>query len=227
VSTQAIDQPYLASARPETGPSVQRQLAVAGAVALIGLLLGVLTAYSQGWLPDQVNSFANSSGSWALAAFALAFLAHNPWRAALFGVLALAMLLAGYVLGNNLRGYPTGTSTTIFWGLAAALAGPVLGLAAYWVRYRTPALAAIGAGMMSGVLVGEGIYGLTALNSSDGYSHPGYWWSEIVVGVVLLLGLGAVRFRAVRPAFLALAVCAWVSVAFLALYQVNWLLYTS
>jgi hypothetical protein len=228
VSMQAVDQPYLAPDQPPSTPAgapLVRELGVVAGVAVTALLLGILTAYAQSWLPDQVNSFANSSGSWALAAFALAMLAPGPWRAAGFGVLTLALLLAGYVLGDGIRGYPSATSTITFWAFAAVLAGPVLGLAGHWVRFRAPSLAAIGAGVMSGVLVGEGIYGLTALDTSDGYSRPGYWWGQIAVGVVLLLVLGAVRFRAVRPAFLGLAVAAWVAVAFLAVYQVDWLLH--
>ena len=56
-----------------------RQLAVAlGA----GLVLGVLTAYAQGWLPDELGSLANSSGSWVLVAFLVALLARRPGVAA-------------------------------------------------------------------------------------------------------------------------------------------------
>lgn len=44
--------------------------------------MGVVTAFAQGWLPEQVGSLANSSGSWALLAFLLARLAATPAAAA-------------------------------------------------------------------------------------------------------------------------------------------------
>ena len=85
-----------------------RPVALTATVGLLGLTLGVLTAYGQEWLPREVGSLANSSGSWALAAFLLALLATGPRVAAACGALALLALLAGYVLGAGLRGYPSG-----------------------------------------------------------------------------------------------------------------------
>ncbi len=34
-------------------------------VGVVALALGALTAYAQGWLPEQAASLANSSGPWA------------------------------------------------------------------------------------------------------------------------------------------------------------------
>lgn len=127
---------------------------LAGAV---GLALGFLTAYAQGWLPVEVGSLANSSGSWTLVAFLLALLATSAPLAALCGALALLGLLAGYILGAGIMGNPSSSSLLIFWGLAAVVVGPLLGLAAHWVRFGRATLAAIGAGGLSGVLIGEGV----------------------------------------------------------------------
>ena len=104
------------------------------AVAAAALVLGVLTAYGQRWLPSQMGSLANSTGSWMLAACALSLLAPSARSAAAFGCMSLVGLLAGYVLGAQMLGYPTSRSTVLFWGCAAVIAGPVLGLCAYWVR---------------------------------------------------------------------------------------------
>ncbi|HSO52194.1 MAG TPA: DUF6518 family protein, partial [Actinomycetes bacterium] len=72
-------------------------------VGFLGLALGVLTAYGQALLPEEVGSVANSSGSWALLAFLLALAATSQPMAAGFGCLTLITLLAGYVLGAGIR----------------------------------------------------------------------------------------------------------------------------
>lgn len=151
------------------------------AVAIVAFAVGVLTAYAQGWLPEQMGSLANSAGSWALVAFALSLIATSGWLAAVFGSASLLALLAGYLLGAQMQGFPSSTTTVVFWGAAALLAGPLLGLSAFWVKTRRDFLAAIGVGVMSGVIIGEGIYGLTRVADT---THPPYWWGEIVVGLI-------------------------------------------
>lgn len=107
------------SRRPARGPT----LTVVVSVAVVSLVLGALTAYGQEWLPQKVGSLANSSGSWCLVAFLLAFLASRPWPAAASGVVSLLMLLVGYSVTNELRGFATGSQTLLFWGTATAPAG--------------------------------------------------------------------------------------------------------
>lgn len=126
-------------------------------VVSVPVALGVLTAYAQGWLPQQMSSLANSAGSWTLVAFALSMLAPSGRLAAVFGVASLLGLLAGYVLGAGMRGYPSSNTMIVFWGAAALLAGPLLGLSGHWVKTRRDLLAAIGLGAASGVLMGEGV----------------------------------------------------------------------
>jgi hypothetical protein len=184
-------------------------------VGLLALALGVLTAYAQGWLPLETASLANSSGSWALVAFLLALLAPGAFSAAACGVVALAALLAGYVVGAGIRGYASGTGLIVFWGLAAVLVGPFLGLGARWVRSGRRTLAALGVGGMSGVLVGEGIYGLAYVADT---TYPPYWWGEIAVGLALLCAIAALRLRRPRPIVLAAASSAAVAAAFIAVY---------
>ena len=72
-------------------------------VCVVGFALGVLTVFAQGWLPDEMGSLANSSGSWSLVAFLLALLARTRGAAAMFGFLALITLLLGYVIGGEFR----------------------------------------------------------------------------------------------------------------------------
>jgi Family of unknown function (DUF6518) len=88
-------------------------------------------------------------------------------------------LLAGYGLGAEMQGFPSSTTTAVFWGAADLLAGPLLGLSDFWIQDRRDLLAASGVGAVSGVLIGEGIYGLTQVADT---TYPPYWWGEIVSG---------------------------------------------
>jgi hypothetical protein len=164
-------------------------------VVAAALTFGVLTAYAQGWLPQPMGSLANSAGSWALVACALSLLATSDRLAAVFGCVSLLGLLAGYVLGAQMLGYPSSHTTIVFWSVAALLAGPPLGLGARWVKTRRDLLAAIGVGVLSGVLVGEGLYGLTRIADT---TYPPYWWGEILVGLALLLAVAWRRLHGVR-----------------------------
>ena len=191
-----------------------------GAVVLVGLVaftLGVLTAYAQGWLPEQVGSLANSSGSWALAAFLLAMLPRKPALAALAGTVCLIALLVGYIVGADVRGFPSSGSLIVFWGTAAVVAGPLLGLGGWWVKNRPGPLAALGVGAISGVLVGEGVYGLTFVADT---TSPPYWWGSIAAGLALLVAVGAAsRLPRRGDLGLALGICAVAAAAFVGLYS--------
>ena len=104
-----------------------RRLLLAGVVSAA---LGVLTAYAQGWLPEQIGSLANSSGSWALVAFLLGLVAWSAREAAIIGALSLMALLVGYIVAAGIRGDPSSSGLIIFWGAAALVAGPLFGLGA-------------------------------------------------------------------------------------------------
>lgn len=202
-----------------TTVDMSRRLGPLPAVAVavgVGLLVGGLTAFGQGWLPESVGSLANSVGTWALAAFLLALLAPTGRSAALAGCCALACMLAGYVVANQLRGYPSSSGLLVFWGAAALAAGPLLGLGACWLRWRRGAWAALGAGGLSGLLVGEGVYGLRYVAET---TSPPYWWGELVVGVLALVVLSAWRLRHWRTVRIATVVAAAVAVAFVLLYR--------
>ncbi|SEF16744.1 DUF6518 family protein [Jiangella alba] len=200
-------------------PAPRRPLVVLSAVAAAGLALGVLTAYAQGWLPDEVGSLANSSGAWTVLAFGLAWwAAGRPVVAAAAGALALLTLLAGYVIGAEVRGFPSSTALMVFWGAAAIVVGPVIGLAAAWVRSGPPVRAALGAGAVAGVLAGEGVYGLRYVADT---TYPPYWWGSIVAGVLLLAAVIAGRRLPARAAALAVVVTAVVAAAFVVLYSAD------
>jgi len=203
---------------PDLAPSGPRAAIIVAGAAGAGLVVGGLTAYAQEWLPAEVGSLANSAGSWALVAFGLAMLAPTRASAATVGALVLAALLAGYVLAAAIRGDTSSARLIIFWGLAALLVGPPLGLAAHWVRAGQPMLAAIGVAAMSGVLVGEGAYGLAFVADT---TYPPYWWGSSVVGLLLLTWIAVSRLRQVGPIALAIGLTAVVAGAFVVLYSTD------
>lgn len=191
-------------------------------VAAIALVLGGLTAYAQQWLPAQLTSLANSSGSWVLVAFLLALLASRPVLAAVSGAAALFMLLAGYVIAADLRGYESSTALLVFWGTAAVLVGPFVGLAAHWCRSGGPGLVACGAGLIGGLLIGEAVYGLVVIGDT---TYPPYWWGQLAAGLFVLGGVTSARRLEGRVVLVALAVAAVVATAFFVVYRMNLIAY--
>jgi hypothetical protein len=194
-------------------------LLVALATACVAsLALGFLTAYGQEWLPAELGSLANSAGSWSLIAFALALLGSSLRIAGALGALVLIGLLFGYVVGAHVRGFAAGTALVLFWSAAAVTAGPALGLGAHWVKTRRDHLAAVGTGVMSGVLVGEGVYGLSFISDT---TYPPYWWGEIAAGVTLLVVIGVRVLRQGPTAAIAAAACCITATAFVVIYHLD------
>ena len=169
-------------------------------VVVAALGLGALTDLGQSWLPQSTASLANSGGSWAAVAFVLALLATGTGRAMLWGLLGLAGLVGGYYATGILRDVAESPGSIRFWMLAAVIAGPLLGLAASWVRRGSPVAAALGAGAAAGLLGGESVYGLTAIAGS---TSSLYWTIQLAIAVVLLIALDAWRVREPAPVVLS------------------------
>ena len=178
-----------------------------------GLAIGIATSVGQGSLPEGLTPLSNSSGSWCLCAFALALLERDPRRAALVGFTALVAMLAGYALATELRGYPVGTSMFVRWGAAAVIAGPALGVGAAWLRGQDPRRAAAGVAPIAGILLGEGLYGLTVATTTS----VDYWIGEVILGLTIVV-LAAIRIRTWRGIALMLALSVIATVAFYLVY---------
>lgn len=164
------------------------------AVVAASLLLGGLTSWAQGVLPDALESFANSPSGWTVP-MALLVAAARPsltWGAAL-GVASFVSLVLGYTIASEVRGL---TYNPVFWSVVGVIAGPFLGAAAAAVVGRNTVHAALGAGALAGVLVADGIYGLTVVSDS---TSPIYWSLCLVAGAVLV-GVTAVRLGTLAAA---------------------------
>lgn len=187
-----------------------------GYAAISGLAVGVLSALGQGSLPFELSSVANSAGAWSLATFLIALANREPRRGVLVGITALVMMLAGYVLASEVRGYPTGARLWLFWGLAAVIVGPVLGVGAAWLRGSELKRIAAGVAPIAGILIGEGVYGLTRI--ADTTSNV-YWIAELVVGLGILLAILVWRLREPAAAVLCVLLTAAVAVSFYVAYS--------
>lgn len=193
--------------------------------------LGVLTAFGQEHLPAELHSVANSSASWSLVAFLVAmYVVPGPpqgltessarrWiGSAIVAMATLWLLLAGYIVASELRGWPVGNSLVLFWGLAGLVVGPVLGVAAHAVRRGALVPSALGTGLVAGVMLGESLYGVTEV---AGTTSPVYW-SLQAVGALVLLALASRRqARAFAHLRLATATAVVVALAFWSVYRLD------
>ena len=178
--------------RDRSTASESPRLAVGLTVAVVvGLAVGALTAYGQGWLSDSTSSLANSAGPWSLAAFVVARYNRRLLPAVVAAVLVLACCEFGYVIANRIRDVPSATSTVVFWLTAAVLAGPPLGVAAAWST-RRDLRRQLGFGVVGGVLIGEGWYGWTTVADTTDWR---YWAVELVISVAIVV---AVAWRSRR-----------------------------
>lgn len=178
-----------ATAAPTPTATATRPWVAFPAVVAVSLLLGGLTSVAQGFLPDALASLANSPSGWTILTAASVAAARPSLRAgAVLGVLSFVSLVAGYTVVSELRGL---SYDPVFWGIVGVIAGPAVGAAAAAVAGPHLTRASLGAGVLAGVLVADGIYGLTVVDQT---TSAVYWTACIVAGVALV-GATAWRFR--------------------------------
>ena len=183
-----------------------------GAVGLASFLLGLLTFYAQGALPDAWRSFANSASGWTLLTALLVFGARASTRlAAVLGALSFVLLVLGYTAGARVEGL---SYNPLFFGVVGLVVGPFVGVAAEWLRHRG-VHGALGTALLSGVFAGEAAYGLTVIADS---TRPEYWVAIGTVGIILLIRMLVARLRGWVPVTLAVVGTAVVAGAFVAAY---------
>lgn len=166
----------------------------------VGIAVGTLTAYGQGWLGDSTTSLANSAGPWSAAAFLVARYNRRLVIAAVAAMFTLASCELGYAIANEIRGGSNSTTTIVFWLTAAVLAGPPLGIAAAWST-RGGIRRGIGFAVIGGVLIGEGAYGWTTVADTTDWR---YWAVELLTGVIVV-AVASMRGRRVIYALATIA----------------------
>ena len=162
-------------------------------VAVVGLVLGAGTSWAQGFLPDAWAPLANSPSGWA-AMTALVVMAFRPTlrRGAVFGAVTFVCLVLGYTLASELRGLAYDPT---LWGAIGLVTGPFIGAAAAGAASTRSLPVALGSGVLAGVLVADGIYGLTVVADT---TSPVYWTTALVLGLLVVLAT-PLRLRAVAP----------------------------
>ena len=204
--------PALDEQSPATSSAVRtaRQLAV---VVAATFLAGVVTFYAQGFLPDHLQSFANSASGWTLITAGTVWaLRPAPMTAAVLGAVGFVLLTLGYTMAASWQGLYYDPR---FFSAVGLLVGPFVGLAATWL-HRCGWPAAAGGALLAGIGIGESAYGLLYLS---GTTSPVYWAIIGVLGLALIVHT-AVR-RSGRPAVAAAACagCAVVATAFVLAYS--------
>ena len=202
-----IDQPAVSTARSSV------TLLRFGAAAVLSLLLGGVTSYAQGWLPDWVSSFANSASGWTILTVLLVFWSRVPARwAVVLGAVSFVLLVVGYSIASQLRGL---YYNPMMFGVIGVVAGPFVGGAAAWLRERE-FRGALGVALLAGIGLGEGAYGLTVVGDT---THPAYWIFVAVLGAGLLAAMVATRLRSLRWASASIGGAAAVAAAFYVSYS--------
>jgi hypothetical protein len=178
------------------------------AAALVGLVAGALTDLGQAWLPWTVAPAANSAGSWVLLSFVVALGARGLVGAVVRSSTCLVGLVIGYYAMAIERGVAVGHQPVVFWTVAALAIGPLAGAAAGALRHIGSDYAAVGAGVIGGLLAGEAVYGLRHLTGTS----PGYWVAQFAVGTAVTVGLAWWRTGRRSALVLSGVASVWVAV---------------
>lgn len=179
-----------------------------GAAAL-GLGVGVLTSYGQGWLTGTSNAFVNSESAWLVAPFAVGALCRRPVAAAWLGLLSCLMQLVGYEVTSELRYGAMSIAVNLGWGVAALVGGPLFGLAGRAWRFGRPAWRGLGPATLAAAFFTEG--GWQYLHVLHRDLAGGLW---LAIGcTVALMGLRRSRDWAWLPLTLAAGLLVQLAVA--------------
>jgi hypothetical protein len=215
LSTTRAARPF-ASVR--SGSAARLALAV-----VIGLAAGGATEWSVPHLPFSLEPLGNTAAPWVLVAFAVALTARRMGESLTLAVVTLLALVLGFYMVEASRGWGVSRHQVVLWCVASVAIGPLVGVAAGWLRHAGPRTAALGAGVLGGLLAGEAVWGLTGLRFS---SPADYWHVQFALGVGLAVGLTLWRRRrdlraSVFPLAVSLAAGAVVGLATLGAYHVS------
>jgi hypothetical protein len=195
--------------RPATLAHPAARLAIA---VVLSFLLGGMTSYAQGFLPDAFASFANSASGWTVLTAALVYWSRaRTAPAAVLGAVSFVFLVLGYMVASQVRGL---VYDPLLFSVVGVVVGPFVGVAASWLR-STGVRAALGGALLAGIGVGEGVYGLTVVGDT---TSPVYWTLIGLAGLALVAGLLVRRIRGALPVALAVGGTAVVAVAFYVAY---------
>jgi Family of unknown function (DUF6518) len=172
-----------ASAVPRALADVRLRLALA---VVVGLGVGCLTSFGQTHINGTFNPLVNSASAWLVAPFVIGGCMATMPGAAAAGLTVCVLQLAGYDLTAELRGFPAAQSLIVFWGACAVLGGPVFGLGGKLSRAGRPDVRGLGAAVLAGVFLAEGIWL---------YVHELHYYDSaaLCIGIGVLVAVGLLR----------------------------------
>jgi hypothetical protein len=190
--------------------------------AAAGLVVGALTESSVLHVPFSLEPLGNTAAPWVLLAFGMALTARRTDESLLLAVTTFIALVVGFYVTQVCRGWPASRHQIAFWIVASVIMGPVVGVAAGWLRRGGRMTAALAAGGLGGVLTGEAVYGLTGQRFS---SPAEYWHVQFVLGVSVAVAATLWRSRrhlldSVPALAVSLAACAVVGLGTVGAYNV-------
>jgi hypothetical protein len=177
----------------------------AAAIAVSGLVVGIVTQILQGVLPHGWGVFANSGVMWALMSFALgAALPTARWALAGGALQLVIASITYYVSVDWFEGHSSDPRSAIIWSAAGIVAGSVFGLAGH-VFTRRAAWRHLVLAPVAGVLFGEGIHLIWFVGNPD-LRPAGI--TEVVLAVIIagFCLTGSLRSRLPRASLLTAAV---------------------
>lgn len=187
----------LASRRPAARTTLFHPAARLGIAVVLSFLLGGLTSYAQGLLPDAFASFANSASGWTVLTALLVYWSRaRAVPAAVLGAVSFVLLVLGYTATAQVRGF---VYDPLLFSVVGVVVGPFVGVAASWLR-ATGVRAALGTALLAGIGLGESVYGLTIIRET---TSPVYWTVIGVAGLALVAGMIVRRVRGAWPVALA------------------------
>ncbi|MFJ3406455.1 DUF6518 family protein [Promicromonospora sp. NPDC090134] len=205
--------PTATASTPSARAGLAHPVVRAGVVVVLSVVLGGLTSYAQGFLPDAFASFANSASGWTvLTALLVLWSRLRTAPAAVLGAVSFVLLVLGYMAASQVRSY---VYDPLLFSAVGVVAGPFVGVAASWLR-ATGVRAALGAALLAGIGVGESVYGLKVVRET---TSPVYWTVIGVAGLALLAGLLVRRVRGALPVALAAGGTVLVAATFFLAYS--------
>lgn len=168
----------------------------------LGLGVGVVTSFLQGYLDFPWLALVNAVSPWLTIAFVAGALQRRLRTAVWVGAAATLMQVVGYYATAEVRGFDASLNYVVFWAVCAVVGGPVFGAAGFAWRHAAPA--GLGAAALAAAYASEAVVSYQL--------RLGYTSSAILFGVVavaLALGLGRHRdqypptARWLAPALLA------------------------
>ncbi|HSK51931.1 MAG TPA: DUF6518 family protein [Clostridia bacterium] len=134
-------------------------------VVLAGLGTGALTQVGQSVLPTGWSQAANAISPWLLVAFLVGSVMPGRTAAGAAGTATLVLALVGYYTMTQLRyGIGGGTGALVFWGIGAAVGGPVFGLAGRVWAGAPQVGRAVALGLLTAAAIAEGGYHAVVLD---------------------------------------------------------------